>query len=95
MYDSSDEQTGQEKRRAEWIRQKFRDFGLDEAIVIPYQVLLSSLDKNQPNNVQLLDESGRSVFIMSNNKTILTTRDLTKQILLSFVSRNGIAEVVS
>lgn len=93
MYQHSlDGQIDQEKQRAEWIRQKFQDFGLDEAVVIPYQALLSYPDKNQLSSVHLIDESGRS--ITPNKNTVLSGHHLTNEVLPTFVSRNGIAEVV-
>jgi hypothetical protein len=89
-----DGQIDKEKQRAEWIRQKFQDFGLDEAVVIPYQALLTYPDTNQLSNVRLIDESGRSVFITPNKNTVLSSQHLTNEVLLTIVSRNGFAEVI-
>jgi hypothetical protein len=47
--------TDQDLEQAEWLRQNFEDFGLDQAIVVPYQVLLSYPHMTQPNKVYLMD----------------------------------------
>lgn len=47
--------TDQDLEQAEWLRQNFEDFGLDQAIVVPYEVLLSYPDMTQPNRVYLMN----------------------------------------
>ena len=61
--------TAQDKEQADWMAQKFRDFGLDEVNVVPYQVLLSYPKWDQPNKVYLLDESGNAVYTTSGTQT--------------------------
>ena len=46
--------TEQDFEQAEWLRQNFEDFGLDQAVVVPYDVLLSYPDMAQPNKVYLM-----------------------------------------
>lgn len=52
----------QDLRQAEWVRQKFIEYGLDKAEVIPYRVLLSYPDKELPNKVHILDSQGNAQF---------------------------------
>ncbi len=50
--------TAQDLEQAEWMRQKFLDFGLDDAYLVPYDVLLSYPNWTVPNKIYVLDESG-------------------------------------
>lgn len=47
--------TAQDKEQAESLRDKFLEFGLDEAFIVPYRVLLSYPDmtKQLPNQIYL------------------------------------------
>ena len=55
--------TEQDFEQAEWLRQNFEDFGLDQAYVVPYEVLLSYPDMTQPNKV----------YLMNGTEAVLTT----------------------
>ena len=48
--------TAQDKEQADWLREKFLEFGLDDAVLVPYEVLLSYPDKTQPNKVSLFND---------------------------------------
>lgn len=54
--------TEQDFEQAEWLRTKFLEFGLDQATVVPYNVLLSYPDMKIPNKVYLLDSNGNANF---------------------------------
>ena len=56
--------TAQDFEQAEWLRQNFEDFGLDQAVVVPYDVLLSYPDMNRPNKI----------YLMNNTEAIVTTK---------------------
>jgi N-acetylated-alpha-linked acidic dipeptidase len=61
--------TAQDLEQAEWMRNKFLEFGLDEASVVPYQVLLSYPNKDKLNKVYLMNETGDAVFTTSGTQT--------------------------
>ena len=60
--------TAQDKEQGESLRDKFLDFGLDEAFVVPYEVLLSypDLSKRYPNRVSLYKRIGNTSEIIYN-----------------------------
>lgn len=55
----------QDFEQADWIRQTFLDYGLDQAKLFPYKVLLSYPNMTEPNKVFVLDEKGQIQFSTS------------------------------
>ena len=53
--------TAQDYEQAEMMRKKFIDYGLDEAKVVPYEVLLSYPNMTVPNKVHLLNSDGEII----------------------------------
>ena len=54
--------TAQDLEQAEWLRNDFLKSGLDEAVIVPYTVLLSYPDMEMPNHVFLIDNNGVANF---------------------------------
>lgn len=54
--------TPQDLEQAVLLRDQFLEYGLDQATVIPYRVLLSYPDMEKPNKVYLLDSNGQANF---------------------------------
>jgi len=50
--------TAQDLSQANWVHKKFLDYELDEAYVVPYEVLLSYPNWTLPNKIYVLDASG-------------------------------------
>ncbi|KAK4016643.1 hypothetical protein OUZ56_031605 [Daphnia magna] len=63
--------TPQDLEVARWVHDRFIKGGLDEAHLVPYKVLLSYPDKNNPNQVSLLDSDGKVNFTTSGRQTPL------------------------
>ena len=63
--------TAQDLEQAQWLADNFLQFGLDEAVVIPYTVLLSYPDMEKPNKVYLLDDKSNVNFTTSGKQTPL------------------------
>ena len=61
--------TPEDLSQAQWVREKFIEAGFDEATVVPYDVLLSYPDQEQPNKVYLLSEDGSVLFETSGTQT--------------------------
>ncbi|XP_057377944.1 N-acetylated-alpha-linked acidic dipeptidase 2-like [Daphnia carinata] len=57
--------TAEDSQQAEWLRDQFLEFGLDQATVVPYHVLLSYPDMEKPNKVYLIDSNGVANFTSS------------------------------
>ena len=88
--------TKQDLEQATWIRDRFLEFGLDKAQVVPYQVLLSYPDATTPNRVYLLDEQGQAIFTTSGRQTPLySPEEYSPDVLLNFnaYSATGLVEV--
>ncbi|XP_073425372.1 N-acetylated-alpha-linked acidic dipeptidase 2-like isoform X2 [Dendrobates tinctorius] len=47
---------------AQKIQAQWRDFGLDKAELVPYDVLLSYPNKTRPNYISIIDEHGTEIF---------------------------------
>ncbi|XP_069615346.1 N-acetylated-alpha-linked acidic dipeptidase 2 isoform X1 [Ranitomeya imitator] len=47
---------------AQKIQAQWRDFGLDKAELVPYDVLLSYPNKSSPNYISIIDEHGTEIF---------------------------------
>ncbi|XP_077154665.1 N-acetylated-alpha-linked acidic dipeptidase 2 isoform X1 [Ranitomeya variabilis] len=47
---------------AQKIQAQWRDFGLDKAELVPYDVLLSYPNKTSPNYISIIDEHGTEIF---------------------------------
>ena len=67
--------TAQDLEIATWVRNQFIQGGLDRAYLVPYQVLLSYPDKDQPNLVSLIDSSGNTNFTTSGRQTPLWSKE--------------------
>ncbi|CAJ0918038.1 unnamed protein product [Ranitomeya imitator] len=50
---------------AQKIQAQWRDFGLDKAELVPYDVLLSYPNKSSPNYISIIDEHGTEIFSTS------------------------------
>lgn len=61
--------TPEDLSQAQWVREKFIEAGFDEATVVPYDVLLSYPDQEQPNKVYLLSEDGSVLFETKGTQT--------------------------
>ena len=52
-----------DQQLAEFIRDRFLEYGLDRASLVPYKVLLSYSNKTNPNKVYIIDgNDGRASF---------------------------------
>ncbi|CAH1264526.1 NAALAD2 [Branchiostoma lanceolatum] len=54
--------TPESKAYADWVLQKWREQGLDDAYVTDYNILLSYPDRESPSYIALLDGSGTERF---------------------------------
>eukprot|EP00058_Branchiostoma_floridae_P021302 XP_002606792.1 hypothetical protein BRAFLDRAFT_114693 [Branchiostoma floridae] len=54
--------TPESKAYADWVVQKWREQGLDDAYVTNYNILLSYPDRDSPSYIALLDENDRERF---------------------------------
>ena len=91
--------TPQDLEQAEWIKEQFLNFGLDQATVIPYRVLLSYPDKEKPNQIHLIDQNGKTNYSTSGRQTPLTAEESTSSVPVapnfSAYSKNGTVVSVS
>ena len=89
--------TTQDLEQAQWVSDRFFEYGLDEVSVIPYQVLLSYPDVDNPNKVYLLDDKGGANFTTSGvQKPIFAPEEYSTLVMPNFnaYSGTGTAEVL-
>ena len=89
--------TAQDLEQAQWVANNFLKFGLDEAVVIPYTVLLSYPDMEKPNKVYLLDDKSNVNFTTSGKQTPLLRPEETSPLVapnFNAYSGTGIANSV-
>lgn len=88
--------TPQDLEVARWVHDRFIKGGLDEAHLVPYKVLLSYPDKNNPNQVSLLDPDGKVNFTTSGRQTpLFSSEEFSPLVQPNFnaYSANGTVEV--
>ena len=88
--------TAQDFQQADWIRQKFLEFGLDQVNVVPYKVLLSYPKMTEPNKVFLLDSNGQVQYNTSGRQPPLYSPEESSPLILpnfSSYSGTGTAQV--
>ena len=88
--------TKQDLEQANWVADRFREYGLDEVTVAPYQVLLSYPKLDKPNKVYLMDEAGNAVFTTSGTQTpIYADEESSTEVMPNFnaYSAPGTVEV--
>ena len=88
--------TAQDKEQAEWIKQNFLDFGLDDAVLVPYNVLLSYPNKTQANKVSLLNDTGIWLETQAKQKPLYGEEEASDLIVSNFnaYSAPGIVQVI-
>lgn len=89
--------TAQDLIQAEWIRNRFLESGLDEAKIVPYDVLLSYPVAGALNTVSLVDSKGRINYTTSGRQPPLSSpEESSKDIMNNFnaYSASGIVEVL-
>ena len=88
--------TPQDLEVASWVRDRFIEGGLDEVQLVPYKVLLSYPDMSNPNQVWLLDSSGKVNFTTSGRQTpLFSSEEFSPLVQPNFnaYSANGTVEV--
>jgi hypothetical protein len=87
--------TSQDKEQAEWLKQNFLDFGLDDAVLVPYNVLLSYPNKTQANKVSLLNDTGIWLETQAKQKPLYGEEEASDLIVSNFnaYSAPGIVQV--
>lgn len=88
--------TPQDLEVASWVRDRFIEGGLDEVQLVPYKVLLSYPDMSNPNQVSLLDSSGKVNFTTSGRQTpLFSSEEFSPLVQPNFnaYSANGTVEV--
>lgn len=88
--------TDQDFEQAEWMMKKLIHYGVDHAEVVPYKVLLSYPDMDDPNKVYLMDGQDQVVFNTSGRQTpLFSTEESSPLISPNFnaYSGTGTAEV--
>lgn len=81
---------------ATWVRDRFIEGGLDEVQLVPYKVLLSYPDKENPNQISLLDSNGKVNFTTSGRQIPLFSSEESSplaQPTFSAYSANGSVQV--
>ena len=81
--------TDQDFEQAEWLRQNFEDFGLDQAIVVPYQVLLSYPNMTQPNKVYLMDGTVANFTTSGRQDPLYTEEERSPLVAPNFNAYSG------
>lgn len=82
--------------QAEWLRDRFLEYGLDKAIVVPYHVLLSYPDMEKPNQVYLVDNKGQLNFTTNGRQTPLwSPEEFSNQVPPNFNAYSGTGTVES
>lgn len=88
--------TDQDFQQADWVRQKFVEYGMDQVDVVPYSVLLSYPNMKEPNKVYLLDANRRVRFFTSGRQKPLFSPEESSSLItpdFNAYSGTGIAEV--
>lgn len=89
--------TPQDLEVATWVRDRFMEGGLDEAHLVPYKILLSYPDKENPNRVSLLDSNGKVNFTTSGRQTpLFSAEEFSPLVQPNFnaYSANGTVQVI-
>ena len=90
--------TVQDLEQAEWVRKRFIEAGLDEAKVVPYDVLLSYPRPGTVNTVSLIDKQTNVVNFttIGLQPQLGTPQNVYDQVLANFnaYSGNGFVEVL-
>jgi len=88
--------TAQDFEQADLMRQKFLEFGLDDAYIVPYEVLLSYPNWTVPNKIYVLDETGEVQYNTSGRQEPLYTEEESSPLAapnFNAFSGTGTAEV--